>query len=129
MKRACLIRPRYAGFGLLASVLLAASFLAAPLLSGEPKARSATGPQYDDKGELKRPTDYRRWVFAGTNIGLRYRQDVAKNTTRQKDGHQPAKLGDFHNVYVSPQAYEHYVKTGKFPDKCSGPQILDHGLR
>ena len=26
-------------------------------------------------------------------------------------------MGDFHNVYINPEAYEAYIKSGKFPDK------------
>ena len=27
------------------------------------------------------------------------------------------KIGDFHNAYINPEAYEAYIKSGKFPDK------------
>src|SRR5207244_12489529 len=43
--------------------------------------------------------------------------DTAKETTRAKDTYKEAKHGDFHNVYINPEAYEQYVKTGKFPEK------------
>jgi hypothetical protein len=110
------VRPRYGSFVLLASALAAAPHPAGSA-SQAPNPRPAALPQYNAQGELKRPTDYRTWVFVGTSLGPRYRSDVADGTTRQEDGYKGAKLGDFHNVYINPAAYGHYVKTGKFPDK------------
>jgi hypothetical protein len=117
MNLACSNRSRVGFFMVLAFALAPAALHTAGSASQEPKPKPAVVPQYNDRGELKRPTDYRTWVFVGTSIGLRYRQDVSDGTTRQGDGHKPAKLGDFHNVYINPPAYEHYVKTGKFPEK------------
>ena len=80
-----------------------------------PQARS-TAPEYDEKGDLKRPTDFRRWVFVGADLGLRYHKDVPDAKTRENDLPKNDKPGEFHNVYIQPEAYEHYLKTGKFPD-------------
>ena len=85
--------------------------------SGDPKLKAKNGPQYNDKGELKRPMDFRTWVFVGANIGLQYRKEAPATTEREKERHKDAKIGDFHNVYINPEAYEHYARTGKFPDK------------
>jgi hypothetical protein len=79
-----------------------------------PQARSA--PEYDAKGDLKRPTDFRTWVFVGADLGLRYHKDVPDAKTREKDLPKNDKPGEFHNVYIRPESYEHYLKTGKFPD-------------
>ena len=80
-----------------------------------PEVRS-TEPQYDAKGDLKRPTDFRTWVFVGANIGLQYHKDLPDTTPRKQDQAKKAGPGEFHNVYIQPEAYEHYLKTGKFPD-------------
>ena len=80
-----------------------------------PQARS-TAPEYDAKGNLKRPADFRTWVFVGADIGLRYHKDVPDATPREQDRPKNDKPGEFHNVYIRPEAYEHYLKTGKFPD-------------
>jgi hypothetical protein len=87
-----------------------------PAPSGERKS-SLIVPVYDAKGNLKLPEDYKTWVFVGSNIGLDYRPDVAENTPRARKPNEPARVGDFHNVYITPNAYAEYVKTGKFPDK------------
>lgn len=75
-----------------------------------------TDPQYDAKGDLKRPADFRTWVFVGATIGLRYHKDLPDTTPREQDYAKKAEPGEFHNVYIRPEAYEHYLKTGKFPD-------------
>jgi len=64
------------------------------------------GPAYDKNGALKRPDDFRRWVFVGASLGLSY------SDAKTEPGEQM-----FHNVYLEPHAYEHYVKTGTFPEK------------
>jgi hypothetical protein len=80
-----------------------------------PRVRSAD-PQYDEKGDLKRPADFRTWVFVGASTGLRYHKDLPDTTPREQDRAKKAEPGEFHNVYIRPEAYEHYLKTGKFPD-------------
>jgi hypothetical protein len=79
--------------------------------------RRTKAPEYDDEGNLKQPTDYRRWVFVGSNIGLQYKKDLGEMTRREKDRQRGTKPGDFHNVYINPEAYEAFIETGKFPEK------------
>jgi cytochrome P460 len=76
----------------------------------------SSDPQYDAKGDLKRPTGFQTWVFVGANIGLRYHKDLPDTAPRKQDEVKKTGPGEFHNVYIRPEAYEHYVKTGKFPD-------------
>lgn len=89
---------------------------AAGLQSGESRPK-LTEPQYNEKGELQRPADYRSWVFVGSNLGIQYRKDVVETPTAEKARRQEKEIGNFHNVYINPEAYEHYARTGKFPDK------------
>lgn len=85
---------------------------------GVPLAGSATEPQYNERGELTLPANYRTWVFVGANLGLEYRDAAASEAPAEKPARdKPVKVGNFHNVYINPAAYTHYVKTGKFPDK------------
>src|SRR5262245_60933855 len=78
-------------------------------------ARSA-GPEYAAKGALKRPADFRTWVFVGANLGLSYHKDAAKEP-READRPRAAAPGNLHNVYIRPESYEQYLKTGQFPDQ------------
>ena len=81
-----------------------------------PETRSSD-PQYDAKGDLKRPTEFHTWVFVGANIGLKYARTVDKIMPREENRPKDYPVGDFHNVYINPEAYDEYVKTGKFPEK------------
>ena len=81
-----------------------------------PAPARSTDPQYDAKGDLKRPADFRTWVFVGANIGLQYRKEGADTKPRESDRPRKAGPGEFHNVYIRPADYEHHRKTGTFPD-------------
>lgn len=82
------------------------------------EAKPATiGPQYNDKGELKLPADYRTWVFVGSNLGLEYRDTATDKTPPAKKEDKPKKTGNFHNVYIDPVSFAQYMKTGVFPEK------------
>jgi len=63
-------------------------------------------PSYDQEGRLLRPAGYEKWVVVGTSIGLGY-SDGDKN--------DPKNPGTFHNVYLQPEAFDHYIQTGEFP--------------
>lgn len=122
MKIAYPLFPGFVCLLLLAFVLTAGALQTSGLRSDEtsaktdPRRRPATEPQYNDKGELKRPTDYQTWVFVGSNLGLEYSDDPSKEPP-QKDRDKKAAIGNFHNVYINPEAYAQYAKTGKFPEK------------
>jgi len=81
-----------------------------------PVARS-TVPQYNDQGELMLPADFQTWVFVGANMGLEYRDAAAKEAPPEKEAGKEVKVGNFHNVYINPEAYEHYRKTRTFPEQ------------
>jgi hypothetical protein len=81
-------------------------------VSGESKAV----PQYNAEHELLRPEGYRTWVFVGTTIGLKYARPGEGIKPRESDNYAHPAVGDFHNVYIDPKAYEEYARTGKFPD-------------
>jgi Cytochrome P460 len=104
--------------GVVANVVIVGTVLA--LVSGrsdEPPARPSL-PRYNAQGELLRPLAYRSWVFVGADLGLDYsqRNDQSLDYPTKKDEHADESL-PFHNVYIDRFAYEHYARTGKFPDK------------
>ena len=73
--------------------------------AGSDETRMAV-PQYDSNGALVRPREFYSWVFVGASIGLNY---------SEKGGQSGP--GAFHNVYTQPEAYQEYLRTGKFPEK------------
>lgn len=71
-------------------------------------AQQDSGPRFEDKTTLVRPTGYREWVFVGSSLGLRY-----DATAAERPKPRPER---YHNVYINPAAYREFSKTGKFPD-------------
>ncbi|HXW56302.1 MAG TPA: cytochrome P460 family protein [Candidatus Cybelea sp.] len=65
-----------------------------------------SAPRFDSDGALLRPKDFETWVFVGSSTGLTY-----------ESGIQSSGPGEFHDVYIRPESYREYVRTGKFPEK------------
>jgi hypothetical protein len=62
--------------------------------------------QYTRDAQLKLPEDYREWVYLTSGFDMSY------NPAAQMDGHHM-----FDNVFVNPEAYQAFVKTGTWPDQ------------
>ncbi|MBN5380646.1 cytochrome P460 family protein [Serratia marcescens] len=58
---------------------------------------------FNDKGELLRPMNYREWIFAG-------------NISTPRDIDPDALFPDTQFVYIDPESYQHWKKTGTFRD-------------
>ena len=59
---------------------------------------------------------YRTWIFAGANLSPEYRSETAAAAARPPEP-PTAKPGDqFHHIYINPESYDAFRKTGKFPD-------------
>jgi len=80
---------------------------AAPRLTS--RATGDTVPRYAGDS-LIRPDGFERWVLAGASMGLGYSQPSGAQAAG-------ATGGMFHNVFIEPSAYEHFVRTGKFREK------------
>ena len=79
--------------------LFVTTFAATPPSSHGGKSK----PSFTADGKLMRPTGYREWVYIGTPI-------------TPNDMNPPeAAFPDFHNVYIHPDDFAAYKKTGKFP--------------
>ena len=68
------------------------------------RTRTAQSVTFNDKGELVRPAGYRKWIYVGTPL------------TPHDMNNGKAAFPEFHSVYINPEAYDHYDKTGEFPD-------------
>jgi hypothetical protein len=84
-----------------ASALVLLLLSAGALGAEEPMAQ----PRYSSGNHLVRPEGYREWIFVGANLGMGYSEG------------QPKKDPAFHNIYIQPEAYRHFARTGEFPDK------------
>ena len=81
-------------------VLLALCFA---LLAAAPEEKSPT-PQYDAKGNLLCPTDYRDWEFLSAGYGMNY--NAASGGPEL-----------FTNVFVQRWAYKEFLASGKWPEQ------------
>jgi len=72
------------------------------LLVAAPEENSLK-PQYDAKGSLLRPADYRDWEFLSAGYGMNY--------SPASGSHEM-----FTNVFVQRWAYEAFLKSGKWPE-------------
>ena len=102
---------------LAAAVLVGAGWTFGSGQRDEPQP-SSSAPRYNKNGELLAPRGYRSWVFAGADLGLDYSQrkdeslEYSKKQAEKDDESRP-----FHNVYIDRAAYDHFARTGTFPDK------------
>lgn len=62
------------------------------------------GPRWNNNGELLLPSGYHEWVFLGSPL-----------TPHALNGGE-APFPEYHNVYVQPEAYTAYRKTGNWPE-------------
>jgi hypothetical protein len=60
-------------------------------------------PQFDQKGSLLRPEDYREWMFLSAGYGMNY--------SPGPDSHEL-----FTNVFVQRWAYDEFARSGKWPE-------------
>lgn len=60
--------------------------------------------EFTPDGKLKRPVGYRQWVYIGTPL-----------TPNDLNGGEAA-FPEFHSVYMDPESFAHYEKTGEFRD-------------
>ena len=89
----------------IASALIAATVLGGVIVA-DVSASSAPswGPKWTRGGELKLPSDYHTWVFLGSPL-----------TPHALNGGK-AGFPEYHNVYMHPEAFKSYRRTGQFPE-------------
>ncbi len=69
-------------------------------------AGATTLPEYTKDGQMVRPENYREWIFLSSGLGMTY--GLVPSTPAHER---------FDNVFVTPQAYQAFLKTGNWPDK------------
>ena len=73
------------------------------LLAAAPEEKMPK-PQYDEKGQLLRPADYREWMFLSAGYGMNYSPG-------------PGSHEMFTNVFVQRWAYDEFLTSGKWPEQ------------
>jgi hypothetical protein len=84
-----------------------AALVMAVVLTAANHGQASDGPQYNDKGDLLFPANYREWVFLSSGLAMNYGPLAAKAEEAPR----------FDNVFVSPPAYKSFLETGTWPDK------------
>ena len=106
------------GYGTLRRRLFPALTAALAVASSAPSAApEPLRPTYDATGALRRPPGIDRWIMVGASLGLGY-------SDATEDG-----PGRFHRVYLEPGAYDHYRRTGAFPDGTMLALTIRHPAR
>jgi len=80
--------------------------LVSMMVIAQPQAEAKEHAKFDKDGNLIQPKDFewRKWMYVGT--------PVTPNSLNPPE----APFPEFHNVYMDPSSFEHYSKTGEFPD-------------
>jgi hypothetical protein len=73
--------------------------------SKEAPAPQTTAPSYTAEGKLRRPENYREWIYLSTGLDMNYRE-------------RPTGMNHsmFDNVFAEPSAYRAFRETGTWPD-------------
>jgi hypothetical protein len=65
-------------------------------------AAIAEQPLYEKDGQLRRPVNYREWIYLSSGLGMQYGSDQAGT--------------GFTNVFAEPTAYRRFLETGTWPE-------------
>ncbi len=94
------------GWGVV-SLVVGALVVGMVLLLSPPSSVAGSGEswaKFDADGNLIRPEGYREWVYVGTPV----------TPNELNDGKAP--FPEFHSVYIDPDSFAHFKKTGEFRD-------------
>src|SRR3954454_19081419 len=72
--------------------------------SAAPPGGTTAAVEFTPDGKLKQPVGYRNWVYVGAVV----------TPNDLNDGE--ATFPEFHSVYMDPESFAHYEKTGEFRD-------------
>ena len=72
--------------------------------SAAPPGGTTAAVEFTPDGKLKRPVGYRKWVYVGEVI----------TPNDMNDGE--AAFPEYHSVYMDPESFAEYEKTGKYRD-------------
>lgn len=86
------------------ALLLGVAVLDTVARGDEPPATSPAAAEYTSDGLLRRPANYREWVYLSSGLDMSYSSAAAANHHM------------FDNVFVNPEAYKAFVATGTWPD-------------
>jgi hypothetical protein len=105
------------GSALIGAAIAVAGWLTVSETTGQDGPREGSArPEYNRKGELIAPKGFRSWVFVGADLSPVYGPALPESTARERQRNAAKEPGTFHNIYINPESYRAFLKTGKFPD-------------
>lgn len=78
----------------------------AKLRAGQAGQAAKNAPSYTADGKLKFPSGYREWIYLTSGVDMSYSPQMDMGGGSM-----------FDNVFVNPEAYQAFLKTGTWPDK------------
>ena len=72
----------------------------------DPVSANTHAPAYTADGKLIQPADYREWVYLSSGLDMSYNPKAMAS---------PSPM--FDNVFVNPESYRAFMRTGSWPDK------------
>ena len=87
-----------------AVLVISIAMAAGAMLTARAQSDMPWGPKWTANGELILPQGYHWWIFLGSPI-----------TPNALNG-GAANFPEYHNVYVHPEAFEAYKKSGEWPE-------------
>ena len=86
------------------AIVISIAIVAGAALTARAQSGPVWAPKWAAGGELILPRGYHQWVFLGAPL----------TPNALNDG--KAGFPEYHNVYVQPEAFKAYRKTGKWPE-------------
>ena len=93
----------------LCMLILAATWTTSDVSGDDLQPLNGVRARFTSEGQLIRPAGWRKWIYVGTPL----------TPHDMNDGQ--AAFPEFHNVYVDPESFASFERTGKFPN---GTQIV-----
>jgi hypothetical protein len=87
------------------TIVIGIAILGSLAASARQTSTNTHAPAYTADGQLHRPTNYRQWIYLTTGFDMSY------SAAQNMDHHM------FDNVFVNPESYQEFLKTGTWPDK------------
>jgi hypothetical protein len=88
--------------GLIAGAAILVGAVGLMYARAAPSTSSVPGIEYTADGKLKQPVGFRKWVYVGASV----------TPNDLNGGH--ALFPEFHSIYMDPESFAEYEKTGKY---------------
>ena len=92
------------GVVLAGGVLIIVFFAIGSISTSSADSHTMFEPKFNAAGDMIRPEGAREWIYIGTPL--------TPNSLNAPE----APFPEFHNVYIDPESWAHYKKTGQFRD-------------